>query len=240
MIKLKGGDKKVKKIKTNRVLRYAFIVLFAASMMMFPFVTALEVTASHAGTIEIQNGNYHIFIKGQNASVDSEITLKNIGNKALHNVSVVQIFSVIRDGEYPLRGWVITKVSPLKTIEAHESKTITFNKVKNLSGTFTESALYVEHPEPVLYIDVYQGREWDLEHASLSEGFACLAWMIERYTKVDELNNSLVHGYLDTLLSPSLTLPTPTPDEGVPGFEAVFAIVGLLVVAYILRKRRCN
>lgn len=238
----------MKKIKTNKSLRYAFVVLFVASMIVFSFVTAPKATASHAGTIEIQNGNYHIFIKGTNASVDSEITLTNIGNKALHNVSVVQIFSVIRDEEYPLRGWVITKVSPLKTIEAHESKTITFNKVKNLSGTLTESALYVEHPEPVLYIDIYQGREWDLEHASISEGFAWYAWMIERYTKVGELNNSLVHGYLDTLLSPSLahtlptpptpTLPTPPPEEGVPGFEAIFAIAGILAIVWLLRRRK--
>lgn len=238
----------MKKIKTNKLLRYAFVVLFVASMMVFSFVTALEVTASHAGTIEIQNGNYHIFIKGTNASVDSEITLTNIGNKALHNVSMVQIFSVVRDEEYPLRGWVISKVTPLKTIEAHESKKITFSKVKNLSGTETESALYIEHPEPALYIDVYQGREWDLEHASLSEGFAWYAWMIERYTKVGELNNSLVHGYLDTLLRsspaptlptpPTPTLPTPTPEEGVPGFEAIFAIAGILAIVWLLRRRK--
>jgi len=31
--------------------------------------------------------------------------------------------------------------------------------------------------------------------------------------------------------------PTPTPKEGVPGFEAVFAIAGLLAVAYLLRRR---
>ena len=30
---------------------------------------------------------------------------------------------------------------------------------------------------------------------------------------------------------------TPTPEEGVPGFEAVFAIAGLLAVAYLLRRR---
>ena len=227
-------------MKTNKSVRYAFVVLFVAYMIVFSFVTAPKVTASHAEKIEIQNGNYHIFIKGTNASVDSEITLKNIGDKALYNVSMVQIFSVIRDEEYPLRGRVFTRFLTVKTIEAHESKTITVNKVRNLSGTETESALYVEHPEPVLYIDVYQGREWDLEHASISELFAAYAWMTDRYTKVGELNNSLVQGYLDTLLSPSPTptLPTPTPEEGVPGFEAIFAIAGLLAVASLLRRRK--
>ena len=33
--------------------------------------------------------------------------------------------------------------------------------------------------------------------------------------------------------------PTPTPEEkGVPGFEVIFAIAGLLAVAYLLRRRR--
>lgn len=37
--------------------------------------------------------------------------------------------------------------------------------------------------------------------------------------------------------TPSPT-PTPTPEEkGVPGFEAVFAIAGLLVITYLLRRR---
>jgi len=41
-------------------------------------------------------------------------------------------------------------------------------------------------------------------------------------------------------VSPSVTpTPTPTPEEkGVPGFEAVFAIAGLSVVAYLLRRRK--
>jgi len=32
--------------------------------------------------------------------------------------------------------------------------------------------------------------------------------------------------------------PTPTPKPGVPGFEAVFAVVGIVVIAYILLLRR--
>jgi PGF-CTERM protein len=32
-------------------------------------------------------------------------------------------------------------------------------------------------------------------------------------------------------------IPTPTPKEGVPGFEAAIAIAGLLAVAYLLRKK---
>ena len=32
--------------------------------------------------------------------------------------------------------------------------------------------------------------------------------------------------------------PSPTPEEGVPGFEVVFAIAGLLAVAYLLRRRK--
>jgi len=33
------------------------------------------------------------------------------------------------------------------------------------------------------------------------------------------------------------TIKAPTPEEGVPGFEAAFAIAGLLAVAYLLRRR---
>jgi PGF-CTERM protein len=33
-------------------------------------------------------------------------------------------------------------------------------------------------------------------------------------------------------------IETPTPEKGVPGFEAIFAIAGLLAVAYLLRRRR--
>jgi PGF-CTERM protein len=36
---------------------------------------------------------------------------------------------------------------------------------------------------------------------------------------------------------PAPVTPTPTPEEGVPGFEVVFAIAGLLAVAYLLRRR---
>lgn len=36
--------------------------------------------------------------------------------------------------------------------------------------------------------------------------------------------------------SPPVTA-TPTPEEGVPGFEALFTIVGLLAVTYLLRRR---
>jgi len=32
--------------------------------------------------------------------------------------------------------------------------------------------------------------------------------------------------------------PTPTPTEEVPGFEAVFAIAGLLAIAYVVLRRR--
>ena len=41
------------------------------------------------------------------------------------------------------------------------------------------------------------------------------------------------------MLSPTPSpTPTPTPEEkGVPGFEAVFAIAGLLVITYLLRRR---
>ena len=31
---------------------------------------------------------------------------------------------------------------------------------------------------------------------------------------------------------------TPSPEEDVPAFEAVFAIAGLLAVAYLLRRRK--
>ncbi len=33
-------------------------------------------------------------------------------------------------------------------------------------------------------------------------------------------------------------MPTPTPEKGVPGFEAVFTIAGLLAVAYLLKIRK--
>jgi len=47
----------------------------------------------------------------------------------------------------------------------------------------------------------------------------------------------------DSNLSSTLILvketSTPTPEEkGVPGFEAVFVIVGLLAMAYLLRRRK--
>ena len=33
-------------------------------------------------------------------------------------------------------------------------------------------------------------------------------------------------------------MPLSTPSQGIPGFEAVFAIAGLLAIAYLLRRRR--
>ena len=41
-----------------------------------------------------------------------------------------------------------------------------------------------------------------------------------------------------TVTPTSTPSSTPTPEEGVPGFEAVLAIVGLLPVAYLLRRRK--
>ena len=47
----------------------------------------------------------------------------------------------------------------------------------------------------------------------------------------DNAINSFVIEY------PAPVTPTPTPEEGVPGFEAVFAVAGLLTVAYLLRRK---
>ena len=50
-----------------------------------------------------------------------------------------------------------------------------------------------------------------------------------------------VYGYRDTqkTIAPDTAAVTPTPTPIVPVFEAVFAIAGLLAVAYlVLRKRR--
>ena len=33
-----------------------------------------------------------------------------------------------------------------------------------------------------------------------------------------------------------ITTPTPAPSQGIPGFEAVFAVVGLIAVSYLLRR----
>ena len=33
-------------------------------------------------------------------------------------------------------------------------------------------------------------------------------------------------------------IPTPTPTTSVPAFEVMFAIVGLLAVAYLLRRKK--
>ncbi|MGB2728516.1 MAG: PGF-CTERM sorting domain-containing protein [Halobacteriota archaeon] len=38
--------------------------------------------------------------------------------------------------------------------------------------------------------------------------------------------------------SPSPAAPTPTPTPPAPGFEAIFAIAGLLAVAYLVRRRK--
>jgi len=53
----------------------------------------------------------------------------------------------------------------------------------------------------------------------------------EYAVKFDTAINSFVIEY------PAPVTPTPTPEEGVPGFGAVFAIAGLLAVAYLLRRR---
>jgi len=42
-----------------------------------------------------------------------------------------------------------------------------------------------------------------------------------------------------TTLNPGPSLsPIPTPKPGVPGFEAVFAVAGLLAVAYLVLGRK--
>jgi PGF-CTERM protein len=48
-----------------------------------------------------------------------------------------------------------------------------------------------------------------------------------------------VTSQITPMVTPTAT-PTPslTPAEGIPGFEAVFAIAGLLAVAYLVRRRR--
>ena len=53
----------------------------------------------------------------------------------------------------------------------------------------------------------------------------------EYATIFDTAINSFVIEY------PALVTPTPTPEEGVLGFEVVLAIAGLLAVAYLLRRR---
>jgi PGF-CTERM protein len=53
----------------------------------------------------------------------------------------------------------------------------------------------------------------------------------EYAAKFDTSINSFVIEY------PAPVTPTPTPEEGVPGFEAVFAIAGLLAVAYLVRGK---
>ena len=69
---------------------------------------------------------------------------------------------------------------------------------------------------------------------------------IEDFDKAIELNPNNAYAYNNRGLAreklkeqkPIQTL-TPTPKEnGVPGFEAVFAIAGLLAVAYLLRRRK--
>ncbi|MEM0350717.1 MAG: PGF-CTERM sorting domain-containing protein, partial [Archaeoglobaceae archaeon] len=40
-----------------------------------------------------------------------------------------------------------------------------------------------------------------------------------------------------TPTTPKPTTPVTTPSGGIPGFEAIFAIAGLLAVAYLLNKR---
>jgi len=56
--------------------------------------------------------------------------------------------------------------------------------------------------------------------------------LFDEYANIfDTAINSFVIEY------PALVTPTPTPEEGVPGFEVVLAIAGLLAVAYLLRRR---
>jgi PGF-CTERM protein len=45
-------------------------------------------------------------------------------------------------------------------------------------------------------------------------------------------NYEALHGPLPT------PQPTPTPKKGIPGFEAIFVIAGLLAVAYLVLRRR--
>ena len=54
----------------------------------------------------------------------------------------------------------------------------------------------------------------------------------------DNAINSFVIEYPAPVTPMPSPTGTPTPKEGVPGFEAVFAIAGLLAVVYILRTRK--
>jgi PGF-CTERM protein len=65
-----------------------------------------------------------------------------------------------------------------------------------------------------------------------AELFDATAELFDEYADIfDTAINSFVIEY------PAPVTPTPTPEEGVPGFGAVFAIAGLLAVAYLLRRR---
>lgn len=54
----------------------------------------------------------------------------------------------------------------------------------------------------------------------------------------DNAINSFVIEYPEPVTPMPSPSVTPTPKEGVPGFEAVFAIAGLLAVVYIWRTRK--
>ena len=62
--------------------------------------------------------------------------------------------------------------------------------------------------------------------------------------KVYDINNPNNYDNYDIMIGTTTSTPTPTPtststpEESVPGFEAEFAIAGLLAVAYLLRRKK--
>lgn len=197
--------------RKNILVVFGCVVLLAAFVASLLFSSHSKIEVTKPGEIEIQSGTYRIHFKDVRVYVHSNITIANVGDEPLHNVSIVQIFSIIRDEVHPLNGNVCILGRTLGTLDAHSSRIIATGADFDLSEEEYELVISTEHLQSVLYIDIYQGKEWHRKRPPIrdksSEDYH---WIAARYSKVDKLNDSLVYGYLDTLLSVPMAIPTPT------------------------------
>lgn len=103
-----------------------------------------------------------------------------------------------------------------------------------------KQSFYIQTVEP--HVDLYKGTlTTDIEISALVNEPA--ERRCEIYAQAKDNPELFIKAsvpvkvYLPPTPTPTPT-PTSTPEESVPGFEAVFAIAGLLAVAYLLRGKK--